>query len=63
MEPVTDEEARNALHEYEEIQDTIREFEDEKKWVVEKLGTWLGQQGVKSRPSSKGERRPAPWAW
>ena len=46
VEPVTDEEARNALHEYEEIQDTIREFEDEKKWVVEKLGIWLGQQGV-----------------
>ena len=45
-EPVTDEAARNALHEYEEIQDTIREFEDEKKWVVEKLGIWLGQQGV-----------------
>ena len=44
--PVTDEEARNALHEYEEIQDTIREFEDEKRWVVEKLGIWLGQQGV-----------------
>ena len=35
-EPVTDEEARNALHEYE----------DEKWWVVEKLGVWLGQQGV-----------------
>ena len=46
-EPVTDEDARKALHEYEEIQDTIREFEDEKRWVVEKLGTWLGQQGVK----------------
>ena len=46
VEPVTDEQARNALHEYEEIQDTIREFEDEKKWVVEKLGIWLGQQGV-----------------
>ena len=44
--PVTDEEARNALHEYEEIQDTIREFEDEKRWVVERLRTWLGQQGV-----------------
>ena len=46
VEPVTDEQARNALHEYEEIQDTIREFEDEKKWAVEKLGAWLGQQGV-----------------
>ena len=45
-EPVTDEEARNALHEYEEIQDTIREFEDEKRWVVDKLRAWLGQQGV-----------------
>ena len=45
-EPVTDQEARKALHEYEEIQDTIREFEDEKRWVVEKLRAWLGQQGV-----------------
>ena len=45
-EPVTDEEARSALHEYEEIQDTIREFEDEKRWVVERLRVWLGQQGV-----------------
>ena len=45
-EPVTDEEARSALHEYEEIQDTIREFEDEKRWVVEKLRAWLGQQGA-----------------
>ena len=46
VEPVTDEQARNALHEYEELQHTIREFEDEKRWVVEKLGAWLGQQGV-----------------
>ena len=61
-EPVTDEEARNALHEYEEIQDTIREFEDEKKWVVEKLGPGWGSRAW-SRPSSKGGRRPAPWAW
>ena len=43
---MTDEEAWNALHEYEEIQDTIREFEDEKRWVVEKLRAWLGQQSV-----------------
>ena len=46
VEPVTDEQARNALHEYEEIQDTLREFEDEKRWVVDKLRAWLGQQGV-----------------
>ena len=43
---MTDEAARNALHEYEEIQDTIREFENEKRWVVERLRAWLGQQGV-----------------
>ena len=63
VEPVTDEQARNALHEYEEIQDTIREFEDEKKWVVEKLrGAGWASRGW-TRPSSKGGRRPAPWAW
>ena len=45
-EPVTDEEARAALREYEELRDTIREFEDEKRWVVEKLRAWLGQKGV-----------------
>ena len=45
-EPMTDEEARSALHEYEELQDTIREFEDEKRWVVEKLRAWLGRKGV-----------------
>ena len=43
---MTDEEARKALHEYEEIQDTIREFEDEKRWVAAKLRAWLGQQGM-----------------
>ncbi len=45
-EPVTDEEARAALREYEALQDTIREFEDEKRWVVEQLRAWLGQKGV-----------------
>ena len=45
-EPVTDEEARAALREYEELRDTIREFEDEKRWVVEKLRAWLGRKGV-----------------
>ena len=44
-EPVSDEEARKALHEYEEIQDTIREFEDEKRWVTDVLRAWLKQQG------------------
>ena len=44
-EPVSDEEARKALHEYEEIQDTIREFEDEKGWVLDVLRAWLKQRG------------------
>ena len=43
---MTGEEARKALHEYEEIQDTIREFEDEKRWVTDILRAWLRQQGV-----------------
>ena len=46
QEPMTDEEARAALREYEELRDTIREFEDEKRWVVEQLRAWLGQKGV-----------------
>ena len=45
-EPMTDEEAQAALREYEELQDTIREFEEEKRWVVEKLRAWLGRKGV-----------------
>ena len=40
-EPVTDEEAQTALRDYEELQDTIREFEDEKRWVAGKLRAWL----------------------
>ena len=44
-EPVSDEETRKALHEYEEIQDTIREFEDEKRWVTDVLRAWLKQRG------------------
>ena len=43
--PMTDEEARLALHEYEELEDTIREFEEERQWVVEKLQAWLERQG------------------
>ena len=44
-EPMTDEQARRALHEYEELEDTIREFEEERRWVVEKLQAWLERQG------------------
>ena len=56
-EPVSDEEARNALHEYEELQDTIREFENEKRWVVEQLRAWLGQQGV-DKAKLEGREKP-----
>ena len=55
--PVTDEEARNALQDYEELQDTIREFEHEKKWVVEQLRAWLGQQGV-DKAKLEGREKP-----
>ena len=44
--PVSDEDAREALREYEELQDTIREFEDEKRWVTDTLRAWLSQQGA-----------------
>ena len=43
---MSDEAARKALHEYEEIQATLREFEDEKRWVADILRAWLCQQGV-----------------
>ena len=44
-EPVTDDEAQAALREYEELQDTLREFEDENRWALDRLRAWLGQQG------------------
>ena len=53
-EPVTDEEARAALHEYEELQDTIREFEDEKRWVVGEAPGVAGPKG-----GGQGEARGA----
>ncbi len=42
---MTDEEAGSALREYEELEDAIREFEDERGWVAEKLQAWLEQRG------------------
>ena len=46
--PMTAEEAQRALHQYEELEDTIREFEDERQWVVQRLGAWLEQQGTQT---------------
>ena len=44
--PMTEAEALKALQEYEELQDTIREFQEERQWVVQKLTAWLEQQGA-----------------
>ena len=43
---MTEEQAQQALQDYEELHDTIREFEEEKQWVVQKLTAWLEQQGA-----------------
>lgn len=44
---MTEAEAHKALQEYEELQDTIREFQEERQWVVQKLTAWLEQQGAR----------------
>ena len=44
---MSDDEAQAALHEYEEIQNTLREVEDEKQRAVGMLRAWLGQRGTK----------------
>ena len=44
---MTEAEALRALQEYEELQDTIREFQEERQWVVQKLAAWLEQQGTR----------------
>ena len=44
-EPVTDEEAQAALHEYENAQEMLKAIEEDKAWALGLLRTWLGQQG------------------
>ncbi len=44
-EPVSDEEARAALLEYEQAQDMLKAIEEDKQWALGLLRAWLGQQG------------------
>ena len=43
--PVTDEEARAALCEYEQAQEMLKAIEEDKAWALGLLRTWLKQQG------------------
>ena len=44
-EPVNDEEAQAALHEYENAQEMLKAIEEDKQWALGLLRTWLTQQG------------------
>ena len=44
-EPVTDDEARAALAEYEQAQEMLKAIEEDKQWALGMLRTWLKQQG------------------
>ena len=44
--PVTDEQAREALRAYEEAQDAAKALEEDKRGRLEVLRSWLGQQGA-----------------
>ncbi len=44
-EPVSDEEARAALAEYEQAQEMLKAIEEDKQWALGMLRTWLTQQG------------------
>ena len=44
-EPVTDEEARAALAEYEHAQEMLKAIEEDKQWALGMLRAWLTQQG------------------
>ena len=44
-EPVSDEEAQAALHEYENAQEMLKAIEEDKAWALGLLRAWLTQQG------------------
>ena len=44
-EPVTDEEARGALLEYENAQEMLKAIEEDKQWALGMLRAWLKQRG------------------
>ncbi len=43
--PVSDEEAKAALHEYEQAQEMLKAIEEDKHWALGLLRAWLGQRG------------------
>ena len=43
--PVSDEEAKAALHEYEQAQEMLKAIEEDKQWALGMLRAWLGQRG------------------
>ena len=45
VEPVSDDEARAALREYETAQEMLKAVEEDKQWALGMLRTWLRQQG------------------
>ena len=44
-EPVSDDDARAALAEYEQAQEMLKAIEEDKAWALGMLRTWLGQRG------------------
>ena len=46
-EPVSNDEARAALREYETAQEMLKAVEEDKQWALGMLRTWLGQRGEK----------------
>ena len=44
-EPVTEDEARASLREYENAQEMLKAIEEDKQWALGMLRTWLKQQG------------------
>ncbi len=44
-EPVSDEEARAALREYEQAQEMLKAIEEDKQWALGQLRVWLKQRG------------------
>ena len=44
-EPVTDDDARAALAEYENAQEMLKAIEEDKQWALGMLRNWLAQQG------------------
>ncbi len=44
--PVTDQEAKEALHQYERLQDAQRKLDEDKRRIMNRLQTWLSRKGA-----------------